>query len=251
MLCEEYGMKDKPIIVFIHGGGVSAWTWRRQVEFFQNDYHIYSVILPGHGEDYKNTFKSIEECASKIIEFINSKCGGRVFAICGFSLGAQITVEILSRESEIAKKAIIESAMVIRLEWLVKVSKPLYTLTHPLAKTKFFSKLQAKAMNIPDELFEKYYDDTCKFTLDSMLNMGNSNARYSLPASFSNNKADILVLCGSKEISNMKKSAELIARSSKNARLRFIENVGHGISLKMPDKYNEMASAFFENHSRA
>lgn len=244
MIYKEHGTKNKPIIVFIHGGCLSEWMWEKQIELFRDDYHIYTIILDGHGEDYKNTFISIEECAVKIIDFIKSKCYGKVFAICGFSIGAQITVEILSRENQISNKAVIESAMVIPMKWLGKISKPLYKVVYPIVRNKFFLRLAAKSINISGKLFERYYNELCNLKKNTFINMGVYNSKYSLPKTFEDNAAEVLALCGAREISNIKKSAKLIARCCKNSTLLIVENCGHGVSLLKPDRYINIVSNF-------
>lgn len=123
MITKNYGDKSKPVIVLIHGGGLSDWMWQPQIDALQNEYHIVTVLLDGHGEAYETAFDSIEVSAQKIIDDIYENFGGKVYAICGLSVGAQITVEILSRQQNIAQKAIVESAMVIPMKHLLGVTK--------------------------------------------------------------------------------------------------------------------------------
>jgi len=33
MYYEESGVMDAPTIVFIHGGGISGWMWKKQTDF--------------------------------------------------------------------------------------------------------------------------------------------------------------------------------------------------------------------------
>ncbi len=50
----ECGDTSGPLIVFIHGGGVSGWMWKKQLEYFTN-YHCLVPDLPGHGNSVNST----------------------------------------------------------------------------------------------------------------------------------------------------------------------------------------------------
>ncbi|PID21356.1 hypothetical protein CSV61_08975 [Sporosarcina sp. P3] len=44
-----YGDRKQPLLVFLHGGGVSSWMWNEQVKYFK-DYKCLVPDLPGHGK---------------------------------------------------------------------------------------------------------------------------------------------------------------------------------------------------------
>jgi len=245
MITKEHGDKNNPVVVLIHGGGLSDWMWQPQIDALQNDYYVITVVLDGHGEAYETTFDSIEASARQIIAYIGQNFGGRVFAICGLSIGAQITVEILSRQYNIAQKAIIESAMVIPMKHMTGITKSMVGLSYPLAKRRWFAKLQAKQMYIPDTMFDHYFTDSAKITKRSLLNLILSNARYALPKEFINNRADVLAMCGSQEYAVMKKSTIEIHQTALKGQLLIVPDCGHGVSIKSPDNYIELIKEFF------
>lgn len=240
MLFKEFGEKDKPVIVFIHGGGLSYWMWQAQIDALKNDYRIITPIVDGHGEDFEHTFESIGNCAERIITYINENCKGKVRAICGLSLGAQITAEILSRESNITEKALIESAMVIPSMETQRLTKPMVDMSYFLVNKRWFAKLQAKQLLIPDSMFESYFEDTKKVTKQCLINFLLENSKYTLPESFKNTTADIVVLVGKKEYKVMKWSGEMIHKSAKNSKYIEFDNCGHGVSIQFPLKYLEI-----------
>lgn len=248
MITKEYNLNENennPVILLIHGGGLSDWMWQPQAEAFQNDYRIITVILDGHGEAYETTFNSIEESAQQIIDYIHENLGGKVFAICGLSIGAQILVEMLSREQSITQKAVVESAMVISMKHGTSLLKLLTVLSYPLAKMKGFARLQAKQMYIPSDMFEHYFTDSSKISRKSLCNMIVSNARYSLPDSFVNTRADVLAMCGEQEYAAMKKSTIAVHQTALKGQLLIVPDCGHGVSIKYPQKYVEILKDFF------
>lgn len=236
MLYKQFGNPNHPTIVLIHGGGVSWWMWQPQIEALQNDYHIITPIIEGHGEAADTEFISIQSSAQRIISLLDELCGGNVFAICGLSIGAQITVEILSQRPEIAQKAVIESALVIPMK-LGRSAGPLLAVSFPLIKYRWFARLQAKQLYLPDSMFEDYYTESIHITKQSLLNITVSNVGYTLPDNFAKTTAEVAVLCGAQEYGFMKRSAQLIAQSVPHAVLKIVPKCGHGVSIKYPERY--------------
>jgi pimeloyl-ACP methyl ester carboxylesterase len=134
MIFKEFGDKNKPVIILLHGGGLSWWSYKPQIESLQKDYFIVTPIIDGHGGDWNNTFISITKSAERVANYIKDNCNGSVHAICGLSLGAQIVTEILSREPGITDNAVIESALVFPLKIATALTVPMYNLCYGLIK---------------------------------------------------------------------------------------------------------------------
>jgi pimeloyl-ACP methyl ester carboxylesterase len=250
MIFKEFGDKNMPVIILIHGGGLSWWSWKPQIEAFKKDYRIVTPIIDGHGDAFDTTFVSIKKSAQQIIKYIKENCNGKVFAICGLSIGAQITVEILSEECDITENSVIESALVYPIKMAIALTVPLYNTCYWLIKKRWFAKLQAKSLNVPDEMFETYYEESSRMTRESLINFTISNGDYPMPLSLGNTKAKTLILVGGKEISIMKKSALLLSKTINCSILKVIEKGGHGeISLIYPDKYLNLLREFFTNNA--
>lgn len=246
MIFKEFGNRNRPVIIFLHGGGLSWWSWKTQIEMLRKDYHVVTPIIDGHGDAWDTTFISIKESAEHVINYIKENFNGRVFALCGLSLGAQIVVEILSQQPDIAQNAVIESVLLYPIKTTVVLTVPMYNLFYGLIKKRWYSKLQAKALKIPDELFDYYYNDSKRMTKESLINITKSNGNYSMPETLSKSKARTLILVGEKELTIMKKSATLVSNTIKNSIKKVIKNCGHGeISLLYPYKYLELIQNFF------
>ena len=51
----------KPVVVLLHGGGLSTWEWQPHIEVLQKDFAVVAVTIDGHGEDAGTPFISIED----------------------------------------------------------------------------------------------------------------------------------------------------------------------------------------------
>lgn len=246
MKFKEFGDKNMPVIIFLHGGGLSWWSWKPQIEALQKNYCIITPIIDGHGDDFDTTFVSIKKSAENVIKYIKENCNGKVFAICGLSIGAQIVVEILSEQSDITENAVIESALVYPIKMALTLTVPMYNMCYGLIKKRWYAKLQAKTLNVPDELFDSYFEDSSRMTKKSLINITKSNGNYPIPKALCKTKAKTLILVGEKELSIMKKSATLLHDTINGSILKVIEKSGHGeISLIYPDKYLDLLQQFF------
>lgn len=247
MLFKEFGNKSSKTIILLHGGGLSWWSFQNVIELLKDDYHVVTPIIDGHGEDGDTVFISIEDSAKKLIHYIDLECGGKVFALAGLSIGAQIVTEILSQKSDIAEFALIESALVIPIEGASAMAK-INNLLFGLIKQRWFSKLQAKSLSLPDEMFDLYYNDSIKMSKQSLFNITLSNGNYKIKDSLTQTNAKVLIIVGEKELGMMRKSAEMLHSKIPESRLYIVPKLKHGeLSLVYQQRYVECLTGFFEN----
>ena len=223
----EYGKENAKVIILLHGGGLSWWSYRDVAEQLQQEYYVILPILDGHaGSDAP--FTSIEENAKRIIQYIDDEHNGYVDLIGGLSLGAQIAVEILSQRSNICKTAIIESALVIPMKMTHALTKPMMDMSFWLIAKEWFAKLQFQSLRIKSELYEEYYRDTCQITKDDMIAFLKANSNYGVKSQLADTKAKVAIVAGAKEPSVMIRSAKQLRKMIPDSSLAILENMHHG-----------------------
>ena len=115
--------KNKPLLIFVHGSGLSHITWVLQTRYFA--FHGYSVLaidLPGHGASEGPPLKSIEDMADWISDVIDS-VGYDEASLVGHSQGCLVLIECASKYP---KK--IKSLMRLKAYGLVKMLLSPYLL---------------------------------------------------------------------------------------------------------------------------
>jgi len=248
----EFGVSDKPTIILLHGGGLSWWSLEGVIEELQTQYHLVTPIIDGHGEDGETTFTSISDSASKLISYIDTYCNGKVFALGGLSIGAQIITEIISMRADIAEYAIIESALVYPIKGTTALTVPTFKLFYGLVKKRWFSKVQAKNLFVPSDMFEQYYQDSLNISKQSLINITISNGSYTVKKSVSDFKGKVLIIVGEKELGIMQKSAKALHGMISNSQLYIADKMGHGeISLVHSKEYLVLIKSFLFNDRRA
>ncbi|MFT4146877.1 MAG: alpha/beta hydrolase [Mobilitalea sp.] len=247
MIWKETKQGNKPIAIWLHGGGLSDWSLKGMVNQLEEDYCVITPILDGHGEDGEETFISIADSSEKLINYIDSYCGGKVYLLGGLSLGAQIVIEVLSRREDIAEYAVVESALVYSMKNMTACMTPFYTLFYRLINKKWFSRMQAKSLCLPTELFEQYYQDSRKMSKKSLINITKSNGNFELKEGIARTKSKVLILVGGKEIRIMKKSAQKLHHRIDKSRLHMASKMKHGeFSLVYPKDYVKVVKEFID-----
>lgn len=245
MIFKEFGNKNKPVLMMIHGEGLSWWNYKKEIKLLKINFHIITPIIDGHGDDYKTEFTSISDVSSKIINYIKTKFNGKIFALCGLSLGGQIVVDILSKEHCITEYAVIESALISRSKFIVHLIIPIYNFYFKFSKYKWFSFIQSQSLNISSDLFDDYYNDSKKISHKTLINITKCNESYRLPDSLNYCKSKVLILVGEKEISTMKKSAIILNVNIPDSVIEIVEGSSHGeLSLNYPEKYVKLLTNF-------
>ncbi|WP_225230600.1 alpha/beta fold hydrolase [Cytobacillus stercorigallinarum] len=239
MKFSEYGDKSASLIVFLHGGGVSGWMWDKQIQHFPH-YHCIVPDLPEHGlhsDDIKFTIKGSAEL---VINLIEQKASGKKIILIGFSLGAQVIIQILSMKPYLIDFAIINSALVRPYPHIEKWIIPTIKWSFPLIKNKYFSRIQAKTLYVNEAYFEKYYEESARMEMETFIRVLQENMSFRIPKAFKQAETKILVTVGEKEKAVMKKSATDIVASHLNCQGVILPKIGHGFPLAKPDLFNDM-----------
>ncbi|MGE7093192.1 alpha/beta fold hydrolase [Lysinibacillus sp. NPDC048646] len=237
---QEHGDKNASMmILFLHGGGVSGWMWDKQIQYF-TDYHCVVADLPEQGLSKHEPNFSILDSAEKLIDLIEEKAPGKQVVVIGFSLGAQIAIQMLSIKANLIDFAIINSALVRPSPYAKKIISPTIKWTFPLIKNKAFSKIQARMLYIEHDHFQRYYKESCQMKVETLIRIIEENLSFEIPERFNQAQTKILITVGEKEKAMMRKSAIDLVKSNPNCQGVILAKIGHGVSLAKPDFFNRM-----------
>ena len=235
--------KEKTIIL-LHGGGLGAWSWQHVAARLAPEYDIVTPTLGGHAGAAR--FAGIAAEAEELIAQIMRVYGGRVFCIGGLSLGAQIVVAALAKQTDIAGHAVIESALVCPRRWAAALCRPAYAACYGLIEKPWFTRLQAKALSLPEEMFAAYARDSRLLRKDDLLHIAQCNSMFALPPALARTQARALVIAGGRERRVVRRSARQLWRAMPGSRLFLAPGLRHGeLSLRFPDRYAELLRRFF------
>lgn len=245
LFVKESGSKDAPAIVFIHGGGISGWMWDHCVAQLK-DYHCLVPDLPEHGNSSGIGPITIEDCARKVAELIRAKAPGGRAHVVGHSLGGQILVKLLATEPGVIDHAVVSSALLRPLP-LPGLTSLVARASLPLARGRYFQKLQAQSYHIPAEDFETYYRDSLKITSRALGRILYENSAFRLPAGFPGVTVPTLALAGQKELKVVHDSVRDLTSAIPNSRGYLITDADHGYIFKEPEKFAGIVRAWISD----
>ena len=233
----EVGQENQDVIVLLHGGGLSWWQYQAQMDLLCENYHVVLPILDGHaGSDAD--FTSIEDNAKRLLDYIDKTYGGSVFLIAGLSLGGQILLEMLALRKDICQYAIVESAAIIPDKLTAGLVAPLFSMSFPLIKKKWFAKVQFCYLGIRADLFEHYYGDTVKLSKQNLIAFTKASSLYQVKKNLKNSLARVRIIVGEKETKKMHASARYLHDLLPDSRLEIKAGLAHGqYTINQPDLY--------------
>lgn len=233
----EVGQENQDVIVLLHGGGLSWWQYQAQMDLLCENYHVVLPILDGHaGSDAD--FTSIEDNAKRLLDYIDKTYGGSVFLIAGLSLGGQILLEMLALRKDICQYAIVESAAIIPDKLTAGLVAPLFSMSFPLIKKKWFAKMQFCYLGIRADLFEHYYGDTVKLSKQNLIAFTKASSLYQVKKNLKDSLARVRIIVGEKETKKMHASARYLHDLLPDSRLEIKAGLAHGqYAINQPDLY--------------
>lgn len=233
----EVGQENQDVIVLLHGGGFSWWQYQAQMDLLCENYHVVLPILDGHaGSDAD--FTSIEDNAKRLLDYIDKTYGGSVFLIAGLSLGGQILLEMLALRKDICQYAIVESAAIIPDKLTAGLVAPLFSMSFPLIKKKWFAKMQFCYLGIRADLFEHYYGDTVKLSKQNLIAFIKASSLYQVKKNLKNSLARVRIIVGEKETKKMHASERYLHDLLPDSRLEIKAGLAHGqYAINQPDLY--------------
>ena len=246
MITKSWGDTINPTLILIHGGGLSWWAYDEVIQMLKEHYHVVAWVIRGHADNAHNPFISIQNSAQNLTRYIEVEHQGHVYGLIGLSLGAQIIVEAISSKHNLCNYAIVESALVCPMPLVNRSTKMMVNLSHGLIKREWFAKLQAKALNLSESLWQNYYDDSLKMSKQSLIAILKSNSSYTINKRLKETQTKVLIIAGQKEHKKMLTSAKKLNAVILNSSIYIGESLKHGeLSLNHPGRFIELIETFF------
>ena len=258
---ESSGPANAPSILFLHGGGVAGWMWRKQVEALKSAYHCLAPDLPEQGENAARDTRpfTTSGAADRIAAFIRSQAHGGKAHVVGLSEGAQVTVELLSRAPELVDHAMVSSAM-LRPMWVLKVYTPALVawsyrwFVTPFKNNDWWIRLNMHSNGISDDYYADFKHNFQTMTEGSLVNLMLAGFNYRLPAGLEKVHLPVLVVVGNKEYKAMQQSGRDLLAALPNARgvtvalgPRASLAQEHSWAMTAPDLFTETLKAWIED----
>jgi pimeloyl-ACP methyl ester carboxylesterase len=235
-------------IIFLHGGAMAGWMWDEQLKAF-SDYQCIVPDLPEHGQSIEVKPFTIKDSAERIVNIIQDHIKGKVHLV-GISLGAQIIVQILSRDPELIDHALISGTLVRSIqhsETLLKLLDYAIKVYEPVKDKDFFIKANMRTYNMPKNLFNNFKESTLLVNHDSLKRILTENMLFKMPDGLEKVETPVLVMTGEKDYKIIKESANDLIRILPTSWGYMAPNVGHAWNLEDPRLFNWVLRRWINN----
>ena len=142
MLVNRSGAEGGPVVLLLHGGGVAGWMWDSLRRHLEPTHTVLVPDLPGHGRSADEPYRSHAETVAELAQVL-TRSGTGTTAVIGFSLGAQLAIELASTRSELVDRVMVVSAQAKAMPFTDLTLQTL-GMAAPLARQRWFARLQAR-----------------------------------------------------------------------------------------------------------
>jgi 3-oxoadipate enol-lactonase len=234
------GSPARPMLVLLHGLGMSRWMWQPQMVPLGEYYYTLAPDLPGVSGSAATSPFSVATAADAVIALIRQQ-GYQGAHVCGLSLGAVIALEVALRAPDLTSSLVLSGGQ-------VHPNSLVMALQHSAlarASERQFLKPPALLVRKYPDLVETAVDDLRTVGKQRLLDALDALGRIDYRQRLHDISAPTLVLCGSRDWPN-RRAARALRRAIPRAKLRIVGGVGHVWNLEEPDRFTRTLLEFLQ-----
>jgi pimeloyl-ACP methyl ester carboxylesterase len=233
LFVRESGPVGAPAVVFLHGGEHSGRSWQPVVERMPQ-YRCLVPDLPQHGQSPREGRFEIGGAAAAVAEFIRSRVGAGPVHLVGYSLGAQVGVQLMATEPKLVDRAVLCSPIMDAMP-LVRLTAPLLGL---VARVSRFVTIQrgGRQVKISAAEVEDGREQVLLMTGRQVAPIVVASASFTLPEGLDQSHSPALFLTGAEEIPLIRRSAATLAQRMPNG----VEGAAIGMRHDWPVRYPDL-----------
>lgn len=239
---EKSGNPSGPTIIFLHAIGTSGWMWQEQVELLTN-FNCVVPDLPGHGKSNHVPWHSFSDTARLVTNLIQAHASSGKAHIVGLSLGAYVGMQLLSESQAVTERVILSGLNVLPLP-NKRVMFLMGYLIAPLMKMGLTARMNASALNIPEDQFEAYRRISKQISMRAFLKASEDAGNFKMPDNIDTIETPTLIVAGEKEHALILESQKALVKTMLNAQAYIAPDVGHGWSGESPELFAQMVRAW-------
>jgi pimeloyl-ACP methyl ester carboxylesterase len=233
-----------PVVLLIHGAGVSARTWVHQLGGLADVLRPIAVDLPGHRQSDPVSEPTLATYADTAYEVLRGLATGPVF-VAGHSLGGAVAQVLATRHPEMVRGLVLIStcasvasddgsqrllgfvpAPLRRAVFLWAVRR---TLLAPSASTSAIELTLEEIRHCPPETIR---NDT---TIGRAMDLASTAQQLRVPT---------LILCGGRDRLTAPALSQQLCGMIAGSRLQIVPGAGHMLPLEAPDVLNQAMRDF-------
>ena len=240
-----------PVIIFIHGLGENADSWKYQIEHFKKNYRVIAPDLRGHyrTEDGNVDDISIYQFSEDVIGLLDHLNVGKAHFI-GLSMGGIIVQELTKKyQNRMISISICNSTAFAAPEALAGLSTRLEMIKSvTMNQMADFIVTACLPAGYNPQVYKEAFNVFSKNRQAPYLASTKATFSIDFRKDLKNIDVPTFVLCGEKDIATPVFAGRYIHENIKNSKMHVISGVGHLSKLEAPDLFNGAISSFIEKY---
>ncbi len=236
---DEYGSKENPTIMLLHGAGALD-TFCRQY-CFSDKYHLVVPHLAGAGKAAAQIYEP-EKTVCELFTLIKSLHKKRI-GVIGHSLGGQIAIMLVSKQPELFDFAVFLSAWVNPKPNTIRMYCSLAGLSAKMLHWRWLVQFQGKYWNYTKKQADNMAEYSKQITPQVYDSFFSNTLDLSKLPEYQAVTIPMLAICGSKEVRDMKTSLTLLAQNP-NCQTMILQGANHDFPMRNAKQLNPMLEKF-------
>lgn len=238
LFVQESGPIGAPAVVFLHGGFVSGRSWTPVVGRLNGRYRCIVPDLPQYGKSADQSPFKIARAAEAVAKVIRSQSRFGRAHLVGFSLGAQVGVELMATKPELVDRAVMCGTAV---NTLLGTRLTQFIVTR-MVRTRGFERWisrhwQTRQMNPSSVRTDDYREDYHQMTGEALGRIVAESVSFTIPDGLDKSKIPALFIAGSKELPLVRSWAALLARPMRQGASGVVAGMHHDWPLSHPNLF--------------
>lgn len=241
----ESGPQSAPLILLLHGLGVSSWMWQEQIQALQEDYHCLAVDLPGNGQSYQVHWRSLADTASRLAPLITAHAAAGKAHLVGLSLGGHTALALLAGYPHLVETVLVSGVTTrpFPRQWLYRPLMRLLGLAYRWDPT---INLMARTLQLPDEALPLYRRDSKRLSAATYRRVNDELFHFSLSQRLPPFPHRLLALAGDQEARLIRQGLPDFLRLLPNATAALVPHAHHGWNGEHPQLFTATIRTWVE-----
>ena len=227
MLFNEFGSKENPPVLLLHG---MMQDWHSEYELLKPLEEHYRLIIPAQDGFYDGSgdFTSFADQARQIEEYIHENYGGKIHGAYGASQGGLMLTELLTRNKIDMGKVIMDGCYIAHQGKIAGiVTARMFKKYKNTGKFPYFINVTMKLMGLTEDDLGMMNTLYLKASDETVTRNYVANYTYHARPEIAETETIVYLWCGSKERYAIK-SHNILKKYLKNYEEEIMDGLGHG-----------------------
>jgi len=238
LFVRESGPADAPVIVFLHGGRMSGWSWGPVVERMGR-YRCLVPDLPQFGRSVAQGPFEMAHAAAAVAELIRCRTDNGRAHVVGFSLGAQVGLQLVAAEPDLVGRAVLSGTVINTMPGVPVAQRAMGVL----ARTSLFrwsinAHWRSNHIGFTPAKTADYREDVRLMTGPLLAQIAMASAGFTLPEGLDKSSAHTLLVAGTQELAFMRRWAASIAQHMPHGTEGVAIGMRHDWPLRCPELFS-------------